>query len=157
MRAICGPGRPQWPHDIKFSAPSYTSSAVGIGNVVQNLISIKANIANWSQVDNQLGLQCKGVATLHSEDDVNSVIKAFDGYQLPQLAGSAISLSHLVKVKLNTLNAVYGTVAMEIEQTQISLRSETLLEFKVYKGNGPFTTITIVSNSPRSLEWRRSQ
>lgn len=139
------------PYKVTFATNSYNSSAKEIGNAVRELLSSRANIESWNLPADQTGLSCKATATLGSIEESTKIIRDFNGYKLPQLAGSSISLSHMVKAKFSTLTSIYEVIKDDLESVRAEMRSRTFQDLKIYPSNGPFTTVHVISSSPKEV------
>ncbi|KAL6717675.1 hypothetical protein ACLMJK_005590 [Lecanora helva] len=151
VRAIkdaCGNRKPS---EVTFGAKSYSSSALEIGNAVRELLSSSVELEAWSLPAEQTGMLCKATATLRIIEDTRKVIRAFNGYKVPQLAGSSISLSHMVKAKFSTLTSIYEIIKHDLTSICAEMRSSTFQDIKIYPSKGLFTTIHVISSSPKEV------
>ena len=101
--------------------------------------------------EGQRGSSCRATATFRTLDEVTKVIKEFNGCRLPQLAGSQVSLSHIMKAKFSTLTQIYEVIKPQIEELQSRTQSISSVQIKIYPAKGRFTTIHAVSSNIEDL------
>ena len=81
-------------------------------------------------------------------------VTELNGYKLPQLGGSKILLSHMVKAKFSILSSIYTAISSELASVQQSLHSKSCLEIKSYIPTNlaqRFTTLHIISNTAQEV------
>ena len=146
LRSACGVKRP---HTINWGTANYSASQSDIGRIVHKLLTSKVTVKTWTLPESQSGQTCKANATLETMADVTKAIAEFDGYKLPQLAGSSINLSYVAKAKFVTLTAIYKAVSSEIE-AEVSSPGGSL-NVKAYPPSGLFTTLHVISETLKGL------
>lgn len=79
-------------------------------------------------------------------------ITEYNGYKLPQLGGSTIMLSHLVKAKFSLLSTMHSAISSELVDLQRSFRSNNYLYIKTLPSadkSHRFTTLDVISNTAK--------
>ena len=142
------------PQDVTFGVSSYSSSSEVIGVSIQRLLSTTGNIESWAMSSITRSAQNKATATLSTMEQAAKAITEFNGYKLPQLGGSKIWLSRLVKAKFSILTSMHDAIASELANVERSFRSNEYLEIKSYPSadkTHKFTTLHIVSDTPQKV------
>ena len=139
---------------VTFGESSYSSSSEAIGQAVQRLLSSTGNLVSWTMASSTKCAQSKATATFSTMEQAAKAITEFNGYKLPQLGGSKILLSHLVKAKFSILSSMYTAISSELANMQRSFRSNNYLEIKTYPSadkNHRFTTLHIISDTAQEV------
>ncbi|MCJ1411567.1 hypothetical protein MMC19_005657 [Ptychographa xylographoides] len=98
--------------------------------------------------------QIKATATFSTMEQAAKAVTELNGYKLPQLGGSKILLSHMVKAKFSILSSIYTAISSELASVQQSLHSKSCLEIKSYIPTNlaqRFTTLHIISNTAQEV------
>jgi len=146
--------RNRQPHTITLGESSYSSSAEEIGQAIQRLLSSVGTVEAWTASTSTNGIQMKATATLSTVEQATKAVNELNGYKLPQLGGSKILLSHMVKAKFSILSSMHAVISSELESVQQSLRSKNYLEIKSYPSTDKarrFTTLHIISNTAQDV------
>lgn len=146
--------RPARPRKITFGEPSYSSNAEEIGQAIQRLLCSVGTIEAWAASPNAKGAQMKATATFSTMEQATKAVSDLNGYKLPQLGGSKILLSHMVKAKFSILSSMYAAISSELDTVRQSLRSRNYLEFKSYASTDKahrFTTLHIISSTTQEV------
>ena len=150
LRDACG----RRPRNVTLGESSYSSSSEAIGQAIQRLLSSTGNLESWTMSLSSKSAQCKATATFSTIEQAAKAITEFNGYKLPQLGGSKIMLSHLVKAKFSILSSMYSAISSELADVQRSFRSTNYLEIKRYPSadkNQRFTTLHIISDTAQEV------
>ena len=142
------------PQTVTFGASSYSFSSEEIGQAIQRLLSSTGSLESWTMSASTKGAQSKAIVTFSTMEQAAKAIRDFNGYKLPQLDGSKILLSHLVKAKFSILSSIYSAVSSELENVQRSFRSKNYLEIKSYLSadkNHRFTSLHIISDTAQEV------
>ena len=142
------------PRNVTFGESSYSSSSEAIGQAIQRLLSSTGNIESWTISPNTKSAQIKATATFSTMEQAAKAITEFNGYKLPQLGGSKILLSHLVKAKFSILSSMYSAISSELVKVQRSFRSNNYLEIKSYPSadkSHRFTALHVISDSAQEV------
>lgn len=145
LKEACG-RRP--PRSVTFGESSYSSSAEEIAQAVERLLSSRGAVESWTMSGSK-GTTNKATATFSTMELATKAITDFNGYKLPQLGGSNISLSHMFKAKFSILSAIHCAIAPELADVQQSFHSNNHLDIKAYPSTDKaqrFTTLHIISN-----------
>ena len=135
---------------VTFGESSYSSSSKAIGQAIQRLLSSTGNIESWTMSSSTKSAQSKATATFSTMEQAAIAITEFNGYKLPQLGGSKILLSHLIKAKFSILSSMHSAISSELVNVQQSFRSNNYLEIKSYPSADKthrFTTLHIISDT----------
>ena len=151
VRAIKNACGNKKPYEVIFGAQSYNSSAHEIGNAVRELFSSRAKLESWNLPADQTGLSCKATATFGSLEEATKIVRDYNGYKVSQLTGSSISLLHMVKAKFSTLTSIYEVMKDDLASVRAEMRSKTFQDLKIYPSKGPFTTVHVISSSPKEV------
>lgn len=147
----CGQRRPR---AVAFGENSYSSSVEIISQAIQRLLSSVGIIEAWKVSSSAKGAQCKATATFPTMEQATRAIAELNGYKLPQLGGSKILLSHLVRAKFSILSSMYTAISSELASSRENLQSNKFLEYKAYPSTDKaqrFTTLHIISNSAQEV------
>ncbi len=150
MKEACG----RQARAVTFGESSYSSSSETIAQAIQRLLSSKGNIESWTMSSSTRSAQIKATATFSRMEQAAKAITEFNGYKLPQLGGSKILLSHLVKAKFSILSSMYSAISSELENVQRKFRSNNYLEIKSYPSADKthrFTALHIISDSAQEV------
>ncbi|KAL8927107.1 MAG: hypothetical protein Q9172_001529 [Xanthocarpia lactea] len=142
------------PRNVTFGVSSYSSSSEVIGAAIQRLLSSTGNVESWAMSSTTRSAQNKATANFSTMEQAAKAITEFNGYKLPQLGGSKISLSRLVKAKFSILTSMHDAIASELANVGRSFRSNGYLEIKSYPSadkTHKFTTLHIVSDTPHQV------
>ena len=146
LRAVCE----QKSCTITFGGNSYSSSAEEICQAIRRLLSSVGTIEAWTVSTGTTGAQMKASATFSTVEQATKAVTELNGYKLPQLGGSKILLSHMVKAKFSILSSMHAAISSEIADLKQSLSSKNYLEIKSYppsdKGR-QFTVLHIISDT----------
>lgn len=151
LREACGPRKPR---EVNFGQSSYSSSTEVIVQAVKRLLSATGTAETWSEPTSTKGAQIKVTATFSTTEQATKAIALFNGYKLPQLGGSKILLSHMVKAKFSILTPMHTAISPELVNLQQSLRSREYLEIRSYPSIDKahrFTTLHIISTKAQDL------
>jgi hypothetical protein len=149
LERACGKHRPRV---VTFGSSSYSSSAEEIGQAIQRLLSSIGTVESW--IPSTKGAQSKATATFSTMEQATKAIAEFNGYKLPQLGGSKILLSHMVKAKFSILTSMHTAISPELANVQRSLRSKNYLEIKSYTSTDKthrFTALHIISSTAQEV------
>ena len=147
----CGQLRPQ---AVKFGKASYSSSAEAISQAVQRLLSSAGTVENWVPSTSTKGAQSKAIATFSTMQQAAKAVTELNGHKLPQLGGSQILLSYMVKAKFSILSSIYAAISSDLVNVRQSVRSNSFLEIKSYPSTEKphlFTTLHIISNTAQEV------
>ena len=150
MKEACGQRRPQ---NVTFGENTYSFSTEEIGQAIERLLSSKGTVESWTMMGPK-GTQNKATATFSTMEQATKTITEFDGYILPQLGGSKLSLSHMFKAKFSILSSMHSAIASELANVQQSFRSYDYLDIKAYPSTDKaqrFTTLHIISNTAQDV------
>ncbi|KAL9130728.1 MAG: hypothetical protein Q9217_001165 [Psora testacea] len=150
LRDACG----RQPRKVTFGESSYSSSSEAIGQAVQRLLSSIGNLESWTMSSSSKSAQSKATATFSTMEQAAKAITEFNGYKLPQLGGSKILLSYLVKAKFSILSSMNSAISSELANVQRSFRSNNYLEIKCYPSankNHRFTALHIISDTAQEV------
>ncbi|MCJ1252186.1 hypothetical protein MMC30_009426, partial [Trapelia coarctata] len=150
LKAACG----QKSCTITFGGSSYSSSAEEIGQATRRLLSSVGTIEAWTAPTSAKGTQMKATATFSSVEQATKAVTELNCYKLPQLGGSKILLSHMVKAKFSILSSMHAAISPEIADLQQSLSSKDYLEIKSYPPADKakqFTILHIISNTAQDV------
>ena len=148
LKWACGQRQPR---NVIFGDNSYSSNAEEIGQAIQRLIG---NVDAWTVSANTKGPQIKATATFPTAEHATKAIADFNGYKLPQIGGSKIFLSHMVKAKFSILTAMHTAISPELASVQRSLASKNYLEIKSYPSadkSHRFTSLHIISTTAHEV------
>ncbi len=151
LKGACGALQPR---NVRVGEDSYSSSVEEIGQAVQRLLSSCGTIEVWTALTSTTGPQMKATATFSTRDQATKAVTDLNGYKLPQLGGSKILLSHVVKAKLSILSSMYTAISPELAKLQRSLRSNHYLEIKSYPSADQaqrFTSVHIISDTAQEV------
>jgi len=151
LKGPCGQRQPQI---VTFGETSYSSSAEVIGQAIQRLLSSVGTVEAWTVSTSTKGAKIKATATFSAMEQATKAITVLNGYKLPQLGGSKILLSHMVKAKFSILSLMHTAISSELANVQHNLRSKSYLEIKSYaptKKEDRFTTLHIISNTAQEV------
>ena len=151
LKGVCGQRQPR---AVTFGENSYSSNAENIGQAIQRLLSSIGTVEGWTVSTGTKGPQNKATATFSTMEQATKAIIELNGYKLPQLGGSKILLSHMVKAKFSILSSMHAAISPEIASLQQSLRSRNYLEIKSYPSADKaqrFTTLHIISNTAQEV------
>jgi IBR domain, a half RING-finger domain len=151
LREACGKYRPL---GVTFGKNSYSSSAEVIGQAVQRLLSSAGNVEAWFLSTSTKSAQIRATATFSTMEQAAKAITELNGYKLPQLGGSKILLSHVVRAKFSILSSMHTAIASELAKVKHSVRSKGYLEIKSYPSTDKahrFTTLHIISNTAQEV------
>ena len=140
--------------NITFGDPSYSSSAEEIGQAIQILLSSVGTVETWILPDSNKGPQIKATASFSTMDQAKKAITDFHGYKLPQLGGSKIFLSHMVKAKFSIMTAMHTAISSELANVQRGYGTSDYLEIKTYPSadqSHRYTILHIISSSAHEL------
>lgn len=121
---------------------------------MQRLLSSSGTVEAWTALISTLGPQIKATATFSTREQATKAATNLNGYKLPQLGGSKILLSHVVKAKLSILSSIYTVISPELGKVQRSLRSDHYMEIKSYASPDQaqrFTSLHIISDSAQQV------
>lgn len=147
LEGACGHRRPR---AVTFGNHSYSSNAEEIGQAIQRLLSSTGTVDAWTVSVGATGVQSKATATFSTTEQATKAIAELNGYKLPQLGGSQILLSHMVKAKFSILSSMHTAILPELAALQKSLQSKNYLEIRSYLSadkSHRFTTLNIISNT----------
>ena len=150
LKEACGQRRPS---RVTFGESSYSSSAEEIGQAIERLLSSRGAVESWTMSGSK-GTTNKATATFSTMEQATKAITDFNGYKLPQLGGSNITLSHMFKAKFSILSSLHSAIAPELTEVQRTLRSNSYLDIKAYPSADKaqrFTTLHIVSNMAQDV------
>ena len=150
LKEACG-RRP--PRSVTFGENSYSSSAEGIGQAIERLLSSRGAVESWIMSGSK-GTINKATATFSTMEQATKAINDYNGYKLPQLGGSNISLSHMFKAKFSILSAMHSAIAPELADVQQTFHSNNYLDIKAYPSTDKaqrFTTLHIISNMAQDV------
>ena len=151
LKEACGQRRPR---SVTLGESSYSSSAEAIGQAIQRLLSSRGTVESWTMSSSTKGTQSKATATFSTMEQAAKAITEFNGYKLPQLGGSKILLSYMVKAKVSILSSMHSAISSELANVQQSFRSKNYLEIKAYPSTDKahrFTTLHIISNTAQEV------
>ena len=151
LKGACGARQPRV---MKFGEISYSSSIEEIGQAAQRLLSSSGTVEAWTALTSTSGPQIKATATFSTREQATKAVTDLNGYKLPQLGGSKILLSHVVKAKLSILSSMYTAISPELAKVQRSLRSSNYLEIKSYPSTDQaqrFTRLHIISDTAQEV------
>lgn len=151
LEAACGPRRPQ---GVTFGQSSYSSSVEAISQAIQRLLSTVGTVESWIMATSTKGAQSKATATFSTMEQATTAIAELNGHKLPQLGGSKILLSHMVKAKFSILTSIHTAISSELAAVQQRFRSKNYLEIKCYPSADKahrFTSLHIISNSAQEV------
>ena len=153
LRGACGHRKPR---TVAFGENSYSSSTEEVGQAIQRLLSSTGTVEDWIVSAGTKGAQNKATATatFSTIEQATKAVTEFNGYKLPQLGGSKVLLSHLVKAKFSILSLMHEAISPELANLRQSLRSKHYLEIKSYPSTDehhPFTTLHIVSDTAQEV------
>ena len=138
---------------VTFGENSYSSTAEVIGQAIERLLSSRGVVESWTMTGSK-GTTNKATATFSTMEQATKAITDFNGYKLPQLGGSNISLSHMFKAKLSILSSMHSAIAPELADVQQTFRSNNHLDIKAYPSTDKaqrFTTLHIISNMAQDV------
>ena len=138
---------------VTFGENSYSSTAEVIGQAIERLLSSRGVVESWTMSGSK-GTTNKATATFSTMEQATKAITDFNGYKLPQLGGSNISLSHMFKAKLSILSSMHSAIAPELADVQQTFRSNNYLDIKAYPSTDKaqrFTTLHIISNMAQDV------
>lgn len=98
--------------------------------------------------------QSRATATFSTMEQAAKAIAELNDYKLPQLGGSKILLSHVVRAKFSILSSMHTAISSELAGVQQSVQSKGYLEIKSYPSTDKahrFTTLQIVSNTAQEV------
>ncbi|KAL8836355.1 MAG: hypothetical protein Q9176_006365 [Flavoplaca citrina] len=150
LKEACG----RQPRTVIFGESSYSSSSEEIGQAVQRLLSSIGNLESWTMSSSTKSAQSKATATFSTMEQAVKAITEFDGYKLPQLGGSKVWLSHLVKAKFSILSSMHSAISSELENLQPSFGSNNYLQVKSYPSADKthrYTTLHIISDTAQKV------
>lgn len=151
LKGACGRHQPKC---ITFGNKSYSASDEMIGQAIQRLLSSVGNVEAWTMLPTIKAAQLKAVATFSTMDQATKAVTELNNYSLPQLGGSKIMLSHMVKAKFSILTKMHAAILPELENVRQRLRTKNYLEIKAYPSTDKehrFTTLSIVSNTAQEV------
>ncbi len=146
----CGKRQPQ---SVTFGRNSYSFSTAVVGQAIERLLSSSGTVESWNMCGSK-GTQNKATATFSTMEQAKNAIIEFNGYMLPQLGGSKISLSHMFKAKFSILSSMHSAIASDLANVQQSFRSNNYLDIKAYPSTDKtqrFTTLHIISNTAQDV------
>ena len=142
------------PSKITFGESSYSSSNAEIERAIQRLLCSVGTVESWAMSSSVKSGQSKAIATFSTVEQAVKAIAEFNGHKLPQLGGSKLLLSHLVKAKFSILTSMHSAISPELINLQQSFRSNNYLEIKSYPSadkNHRFTNLQIISNTAQEV------
>ncbi|MCJ1303562.1 hypothetical protein MMC08_006372, partial [Hypocenomyce scalaris] len=151
LKGVCGHHQPRV---VTFGANSYSFKTEAIGDAIKRLLSSAGTVEAWSVPVSTKGAQIKATATFSTMEQATKAVTELNGHKLPQLGGSKILLSHMVKAKFSILTSMYTAISRELANVQQSLRSKNYLEVKSYESPDEahrFTTLHIISNTAQEV------
>ena len=138
---------------VTFGENSYSSSAEAIGQAIERLLSSRGAVESWTMSGSK-GTMNKATATFSTMEQATRAITDFNGYKLPQLGGSNISLSHMFKAKFSILSSMHSAIAPELAELQQNFHSNNYLDVKAYPSTDKaqrFTTLHIISTMAQDV------
>ena len=150
LKEACG----RQPRTVTFGKSSYSSGTEAIGQAIQRLLSSRGFVESWTMSPSTKSGQSKATATFSTMEQAAKAITEFNGYKLPQLGGSKILLSHIVRAKFSILSAMHSAISSELENVQQSFRSNHYLEIKSYPSTDQahrFTSLHIISDTAQEV------
>ena len=151
LEAACGKCQPR---SVTLGESSYSSSVEVIGQAIQRLLSSRGTVEAWTMSTSIKGAQSKATATFSTMEQATKAITELNGHKLPQLGGSKIFLSHVVKAKFSIMSSMHTAIASELANVQQTFSSKGYLEIKSYPSTNkahPFTTLHIISNTAQEV------
>ncbi len=151
LEDVCGHRKPRL---VAFGKNSHSSSAEVISQAVQRLLSSAGTVEAWNVATSTKGGQSKATATFSTTEQATKAITDLNDYKLPQLGGSKILLSHMVKAKFSILTSMHAAISSQLANVQQSFRSGNYLEIKSYPSTDTahrFTTLHIISNTAQDV------
>ena len=151
LKVVTGKRRPQ---NVKFGVNSYSSTAEHIGQAIQRLLSSVGTVEAWYQPGDTSSAQIKATATYSTMELATKAVTELNGYKLPQLGGSKILLSRVVKAKFSILSSMHSAIAPELANVQRSLGSSNYLEIKSFPSadqSQRFTSLQIISDTAQEV------
>ena len=142
------------PWNVTLGEDSYSSSADEISQAIHRLLSSRGTIEAWTMSTSTKAAQNKATATFSTMEQATKAITELNGYRLPQLGGSKIFLSHMVKAKFSIMSSMHAAISSELANLQQSLSSKDYLEIKSYPSTDKahqFTTLHIISNTAQEV------
>ena len=150
LKEACGRRQPR---SVTFGENSYSSSAEEIGQAIERLLFSRGDVESWIMSGSK-GTINKATATFSTMEQATRAITEFNGFKLPQLCGSNISLSHMFKAKFSILSSMHSAIAPELADVQQTFHSNNHLNIKAYPSIDKaqrFTTLHIISNMAQDV------
>ena len=147
IRGVC---KGHQPKQVLFGDVSYSASTEEISETLRRLLTAVGTIEAWATSPSTKSTQYKATATFSTADEATKVIRTFNGHSMPQLGGSRIFLSYMVKAKFSILTPMFDVVKTELQQVTERLQSRKYLEIKFYKGSPKeqrFTTVHVLGDT----------
>ena len=151
LRGVCSDKQPK---SVTFGENSYSSSDEEIGLAIQRVLSSIGTVENWVLPAPIQGSQIKATATFATMEQATMAVTELNDHKLPQLGGSKVFLSHMVKAKFSILTAIHAAVASELAGVQQGMSLDGYLEIKSYPSIGKasrFTTLHIISDTAQKV------
>ena len=146
LKEACG----SEPRNVTFGDNSYSLSTEEVCRAVRQILSFVGTIESWNLSSSTKNNQSKATATFSTMRQATDAISEFNGYKLPELGGSKIYLSNIVKANFSILSSMYDVISLEIETVRQRFGSKEYLEIRSYMSNdrmGKYTTLQIISNN----------
>ena len=150
LRDVC---KDHQPWSVTFGEPSYASTFDQVSQSIQEKLSSKGKVIAWNTTES-IKKRAEATATFPSIKEAQSAVSMFDGYRLPQLRGSRISLSLVLTVKIPVLRVLLQRLRASISQIKVDLQSEGHLDIISCAPQSAveyFTPLSIVSDSVQRL------
>lgn len=151
LKGVCGQRQPK---AVTFGEHSYSSSTDVICQAIQRLLTSIGTVESWTVSADTNASQNKATATFSTMEQATKAITMFNGFKLPQLGGSKIFLSHMVKAKFSILSSMHTAILPELTEVQQSLRSKNYLDIRSYPSTNKahqFTTLHIISSTAQEV------
>ena len=151
LEGACGRCRPRV---VTFGKNSYSSSPEVIGQAIQRLLSSIGTVEAWAMSTSTKGAQSRATATFSTMEQATKAIDELNDYKLPQLGGSKILLSHVVRAKFSILSSIHTAISSELAEVQQSVQAKGYLEIKSFSSTDKahrFTSLHIISNTAQDV------